>query len=771
MWLPFGGVLGAWRRLVLSRTRAIGAGVAVAAVAGLAMAAGRPAWAAAAVPADSLVVVSDPGVALQAPTDGRLRGDHLAATVTGVKFATHVGLGASAAQAAAGQRLVVFGLQGAHVGQNRDVDNNLAPPVVGTFIIDGQRRELPIPDHDDGTAPVYYRASVPASAAQVEVELAASGLAQTFSLTTGARLGVQPVVLYRDRVAWQPRVQVNGEQDLLTPDPVDGLAGATLPIRVHDVYLSWWGPDSVADVAPAPDQAWLVVDATSQDESQIGTGKYLHYLSGLTADQVTLTLPGGQTIASQLLNPGTAEHGVGVFDGLYDFAVPADVTTATLTVAPGNLRVTVAWSGSVPVTVATRGQATFLIAFPAVYQPPPPVAAAQPNSPAKPNTSQAVAQSGRSRSGGGISPAFPAGAAVLVAGAGAAVVLNRRRRDVLVAGGNVASPVPIPARPGGDTAAPEAKPAPDGTDATPTLRPPGFVSPATPPTAPTTTEYQPPPPTPAPALTPIPAEPAPPAAGTLYFEVLGPFRVSGWPDDQARSTPVVDLAIYLALHPQRPYSAEELRDPLSVGKPRALEADTIRTYANTLRRTVGPDHLPDAGRKGYSLSAVDTDWHRFVELSGHTNGDHDPAEQARRLAGALALVRGLPFSELPANGFGWVATELLISQVEVAITAAATRLVGMALSAGDWRLAAWASDKGLTVSPTAQDLNIALIRAAEQSQQRDRLAQAWRDVTRRYAAADEPIPDDLRQLQEELRSRGVPRPTVRPNTGSPAPSG
>ena len=67
MWLPFRVVLGASRRLVRWRTRAIGAGVAVAAVLVLAMAAGRPAWAAAPVPADSLVVVSDPGVALQAP--------------------------------------------------------------------------------------------------------------------------------------------------------------------------------------------------------------------------------------------------------------------------------------------------------------------------------------------------------------------------------------------------------------------------------------------------------------------------------------------------------------------------------------------------------------------------------------------------------------------------------------------------------------------------------------------------------------------------------
>ncbi|GAC1409199.1 MAG: hypothetical protein NVSMB57_01520 [Actinomycetota bacterium] len=484
--------------------------------------------------------------------------------------------------------------------QNRDVDNNVAPPVVGTFIIDGERRELPIPDHDDGTGPVYYRASVPASAVQVEVELAASGLAQTFSLTAGARVGVEPVVLYRDRVTWQPRDQVNGEQDLLTPDPVDGLSGATLPIRVQDVYLSWWGPDSVADVSPAADKAWLVVNATSQDDSQISTGHYLHYHTGLTANQVTLTLPGGETIASQVLNPGTGEHDVGVFDGLYDFAVPADMTTATLTIAPGTLRVNVAYSGSPPVTVATHGQANFPIAFPAVYQPPPAVAAALPNNPAQPNASQAVARSGRSRSGGGPSPALPVGAAVLLVGAGATVVLNRRRRrgEVLLAAGAAPSPGSTPAHPTSDTAAPEARPAPNATDAGPTLPPPAFVSPATPLTAPATSEYQPPPPGPAPvALTPLPAEPTPPAASTLYFEVLGPFRATGWPDDQTRSSPVVNLATYLALHPQRPYSAEELRDPLSVGKARALEADTIRTYANTLRRSVGPDHLPDAGAK------------------------------------------------------------------------------------------------------------------------------------------------------------------------------
>lgn len=139
--------------------------------------------------------------------------------------------------------------------------------------------------------------------------------------------------------------------------------------------------------------------------------------------------------------------------------------------------------------------------------------------------------------------------------------------------------------------------------------------------------------------------------------MLGPLRITGWSDDQARSGPVTELATYLALHPGRRYTTEELRDPLSIGKARALEASTIRTYANTLRRAVGT-HLPDAGRLGYALTDAGTDWQRFTELAQPAADGTDLAEQARRLTDALALVRGAPFSDLPSTGFGWIATEL-----------------------------------------------------------------------------------------------------------------
>ncbi|MDQ6615488.1 MAG: hypothetical protein M3083_12270 [Actinomycetota bacterium] len=193
---------------------------------------------------------------------------------------------------------------------------------------------------------------------------------------------------------------------------------------------------------------------------------------------------------------------------------------------------------------------------------------------------------------------------------------------------------------------------------------------------------------------------------------------------------------------------------MSIGKPRALEADTIRTYAGTLRRAVGADHFPDAGRRGYTLSGAARDWGRFRDLVVTVAHGGEPARQAQ----ALALVRGSPFSELPNSGFGWVATELLVSQVEVAVTAAAQRLLELALAAGDWPLAAWAADQGLNVSPTAQDLNSGALRAAELSGRADRRAQAWRDITRRYTAAEEPVPDELQQLHDQTRRKSPSTP-------------
>jgi len=233
--------------------------------------------------------------------------------------------------------------------------------------------------------------------------------------------------------------------------------------------------------------------------------------------------------------------------------------------------------------------------------------------------------------------------------------------------------------------------------------------------------------------------------------VLGPFRVTGWPGDQGRAASVVELATYLALHPGRSFTAEELRDPLSTGKARALEADTIRTYANTLRRVLGVERVPDAARRGYSLLGAGSDWQLFEERLGAAAADSSPAETAASLVAALALLRGRPYSELPRSGYGWVATELLISEAEAAITTAAQRLAELAFTERDWTLASWAAERGLIVDPTSEDLNTAVLRCAAATGKPDRLAQTWRDVIRRYAAADEDLPPRLGDVNARLK--------------------
>jgi hypothetical protein len=215
---------------------------------------------------------------------------------------------------------------------------------------------------------------------------------------------------------------------------------------------------------------------------------------------------------------------------------------------------------------------------------------------------------------------------------------------------------------------------------------------------------------------------------------------------------VLELSAYLALHPERRYRAEELRDPLSPNKDHPLEADTIRTYANTLRRALGPDRVPDAGRAGYTLTGVSTDWARFqahVQSAGAANGDHTAAAQA--LASGLALIQGVPFSAAPKDSYGWASTELLTSQIEVAVEDAAERLVQIALDSGDWPLAQWAVGQALLVTPAGEKLNVLALTAAGGSGQPDILARAWREVANRFARAA--VPDCLATLHETLREQ------------------
>jgi hypothetical protein len=206
----------------------------------------------------------------------------------------------------------------------------------------------------------------------------------------------------------------------------------------------------------------------------------------------------------------------------------------------------------------------------------------------------------------------------------------------------------------------------------------------------------------------------------VEVRVLGPVEVIGWSQAPDRAI-VTELACYLALHRGRVVPGDELRAALWPDAAREASAKSLRTYMSLLRKALGPEHVPVGSGSGYRVGAgVSTDWLRFRELagSGATPG---------QLREALELVRGRPFVGVPATSFGWVFSELLVSEIEVGIVDAARRLAEALTSSGDLVGESWAVRQGLLAVPT--DYGLWEMRLAIAGRQgRDELARARRDA-------------------------------------------
>jgi hypothetical protein len=700
----------------------------------------------------AVVQLAGPGVALTAPVDGRLRGDGVALIVVGAALTDRAGSGDEVVSAGSGHHLVVFALRRVPLPEVAD-----PPPSSLSLVAAGDRRLIDL-SRLSGSGPGYFAAPVPSGATEVDLELSASGFSQRFSLMTLARPGPDPAVLYRDGDGPAVIDQDNSAVGVaVTTGPPDS-ASYRLMVGVVTTTVGWFAPDAARRTPPSPDRAFLAAMFKVTGDPGQPASKYVEYPSAVPAADVHLVLGDGTRVEGAHVSDPVDLHLQGIdtmFAGVYYFAVPADISQATVAVDGYSAR---GLAGGFFASPATINLSPFTIPL-ALSAPPAPTPATTATTRlklARPASGPASAAEAASHRGDtGLNAVLPL-VAVVVVGAGAAAL-------AAVGAVNMSRPRPRPRRCRGNRlpAVPAPRRAPMATAAAPLShcdpprdnrigrhgrrRSPKRRSRGRRPTGVglgigTVGDAY--------------AHPRPARSGTArraVFRDPGPVAGHGLDQRAAPSVPVVDLATYLALHPQRPYTAEELRDPLSLGKARALEADTIRTYASTLRRAVGADHLPDAGRAGYALAGFGSDWARFQEIVGGVAPEDEPALEAAKLAEALSLIRGAPFSDLPASGFVWVATELMISQVEVAVIAAARRLVALALAAGDWPLAAWAAERALAVVPTAQDLNANALQAAQLSCQADRIAQTWRDVTRRYSAADEPVPAELHELHVHAR--------------------
>jgi hypothetical protein len=230
----------------------------------------------------------------------------------------------------------------------------------------------------------------------------------------------------------------------------------------------------------------------------------------------------------------------------------------------------------------------------------------------------------------------------------------------------------------------------------------------------------------------------------VRVNVIGPLEVVAWVDPPTRHK-VIEALCFLALHRKRPVTTEELQIALSSDGDDAPEtsAKSVRTYMSELRRCLGAEHVPSARGSGYRLAdSVTTDWDVFQARVALRPTDVD--DQLHALIDALNLVRGRPFV---GTDYAWVNAELLVSEMEVAISDAARRLGNTAMAA-DQNLEGIAYFAGRRAA-LACPYDIGLWEMAMEGAaafDRDELVRTWRD-------AQATLGDDasaLRELAERL---------------------
>jgi len=235
--------------------------------------------------------------------------------------------------------------------------------------------------------------------------------------------------------------------------------------------------------------------------------------------------------------------------------------------------------------------------------------------------------------------------------------------------------------------------------------------------------------------------------------VLGPVKVTGWAKAPGRRV-LVDLLVFLAMHPGTRVSAEQLVVRLWPSGDNGPEPSTqsLRSYMSMLRTAVGAEHLPEAlVTGGYQLGpGVSSDWVQFAALIADARKAQGP-EGRVLLHRALSLVRGVPFAGANRGTYEWIWEEVWPSTMEAAITDAAHDLCTLAIETNDPAEAAWAARQGLKAVPGAAALQEDLLSAAAATGNPRRLEAVWADLTR----SPDNNADLLRPHYERLRRQLV----------------
>lgn len=583
--------------------------------------------------------------------------------------------------------------------------------------------------------------------------------------------------------------QVDGQATLLGVDRADGFSGG-IKVTLNSATLSYASPQNVAPSGPG--KAFVVFSMTDEPVNNPTVSNYdcssFGDFAPLPGDRVTVVLPDGTSIATQHLGPtDRAVQGSRLLYGTYFAEVPANMTTAHLVIAPGEVdgaEFQGCTGNDATVTFATP--VSFALSFSKLPPDttPPPVTAAQANqaSAASGGGGNAVGPVSGNGSGTGYGPVatgLAVGVTLLLVGAylfgrrrhqaeaaGAGAVRVRIERTDWTAPGELRRPSPARSQGGVYTA--RSTPVTDsrvgseggremaawregqgrprvsqGIGGNGNRGAPGVAGAAV-------------------ALGPV-ASIGPDGTGrgngpevgssghlggesgatdqgeqqpepAVLVGVLGPVKVTGWAKALDRLV-TTDLLVFLAMHPNTRVSVEQLLVRLWPSGASGSDPSprTLRSYISRLRAALGPEHLPEAfATGGYQLGpGVSSDWAQFCALVSGARTLHD-AEARHALHRALALVRGSPFAGANRGTFEWTWEEVLPSTMEAAITDAAHDLCAMALEANDPGEAAWAARQGLRGVPGALVLQEDLLSAAAAAAtgNRRRLEAVWSDLIR-----------------------------------------
>ena len=210
-----------------------------------------------------------------------------------------------------------------------------------------------------------------------------------------------------------------------------------------------------------------------------------------------------------------------------------------------------------------------------------------------------------------------------------------------------------------------------------------------------------------------------PRASELRVDILGPLSIA--PTLTSPSDPVRAIVAYLAMNTDRALTLDEIQNAIwpITSDGADIKRTVMRNYLSDVRRCVGEAHLPSAaGRPGYQLAKVNTDWDEFQHLEAQAKKLPKQTALDTRLQ-ALALVKGPPFTADTSRYFTWAFSASIVYKIISSVVEVAHEVSSQLIMAGNLKGAEAALRQGLLIDQASlqlwEDLTDVVLETADQS--------------------------------------------------------